>query len=352
MDKNLLLTLLICISISVHAADVDSTRCTPGFELEYTTELQTNFDKSRWANLLQLRAQLPLSRKLAFDISTISIASTNEASLALDFQGYSSIYAENLPLALSVACAEWNIDDHNTLYAGIRRMDEDYFCSNCFSLFTNSSCGALPTISLNSDIAVYPNAAVGLHYHYEKAALSVDASIYNGRGYRRFTGRENVFRFCPQSDGVFTLAQVEYRQRDNFYFLGASARYGDRLELEIDDETYSFSSRKKTFVPTAWAHMEQSLSRNFILIAAYSHAFGPDVMCRNFAALGGKYTFCNVEMGLFTDYIRFLGMNEFATELTFCIPLNRYVSLQPTVHFISTDGNAKCIGMFRMNVTI
>lgn len=354
----LLLTVLLFLlhGILLHAqkpgdcqGDTATAKLRPSFGLEYNTELQTDFSSAKWANLLQLHAQLPLTEKLSFNVSSVSIASTREGSLADDLQCYSNIEDANLTLAISVACMEWRMDSCNTLYAGIRRIDEDYFCSDGMSLFTNSSCGLFPTISLNHDVATFPNAALGVHYAYDSDRLAVNASLYNGRGHNRFSGHDNIFRFCPGSDGLFALAQMEYRHRGSSYFIGGSLHYGD-----------DFDCQKRTLSPSVWAYAEQAVGERLTLLAAYSHAFGcitssqdtPETLCRNFAGIGGIYAFGNCRLGIFSDYAKAYCIHEFATELTCDIPLSSIISLQPTMHLITTDGATKCIGMMRMNICI
>lgn len=48
------------------AQEADSTILRPSFELVYTGELQTDFDRSKFVNLLRLRCELPLSKHLSF----------------------------------------------------------------------------------------------------------------------------------------------------------------------------------------------------------------------------------------------------------------------------------------------
>lgn len=261
----------------VMAQETDSTEMRPTFSLEYTGELQTDFKHTRMGNLLQLGAEIPLSRRLYLNVSTVSYATTDEVPLADDLQGYSNIDADNLALALAVAGVTWHIGDSHTIFAGIRRMDEDYFCSNGLALFTNSPCGGFPTITGNFDIAAYPMTAMGIHYAYDDEDLTVQSSLYNGTGHYRFIGRDNVFRVCPGSDGVFALAQVEYRLHDSHYFLGASAYHGN-LDGTADQR----------FRPTAWAYVEQALPNRLMLIAAYSHAFPETVRAATSSELVAK----------------------------------------------------------------
>ena len=90
---------------------------------------------------------------------------------------------------------------------------------------------------------------MGIHYAYDHKNLRLQASLYNGVGNNDFTGRYNVFRICPKSDGVFVLGQAEYRYRGSHYYLGSSVHYKSEVK------------------PTLWAYAEQALWPNFTLLA-------------------------------------------------------------------------------------
>ena len=332
---------LFGINNQVMAQDDDSTSMCPSFHIDYISEFQTDFKRVRWGNMLQLSADIPITKAVCFYASSLSVATTDENPLANDLQGYSNIDAENMPFSLSVAGFTWSINDHHSIFAGIRRMDEDYFCCDALALFTNSSCGGFPTITANYDIAAYPKASMGLHYAYDNEKWGAKASLYNGAGYNRFTGRDNMFRICPSSDGVYALGQVEYHHKGTHYHLGASLHYSD---LE--------GTASKRLRPTTWMYGEQALTSHIMLLAAYGHAFSNNHACRNFAGLGGKYLFGKTELGLFSDYTRVDDINEWATEITYDVPLTDYLSVRPVLHIINTDHCTKCIGMLRLNVCL
>ena len=315
--------------------------------LAYTGELQTDFDKGfNFVNLLRLNGSVRLGRSLKIHVSTLSTAKTREESLLHDLQTYSNIEVENIPLALSIAGMEWKINEENTLFFGIHNMNEDFFVSDVTSLFTNSSCGIYPTLGCNYPIANYPLASVGLHYKYETERVGALAAVYNGKGYNRFTGRENVFRFCPQSDGVFGLVQGEYKWKGSSYFLGGSIHY-DPKGLLYEEETVVDAHKVHA---TLWTYGEQRVTNQLSLIAGYSHAFDKNVPCSDFVGVGGKYNFGQAELGLFTDYAHFREANEWATELTCKVKLNPNVFLQPALHVIRTGAEWGTVGMIRVGV--
>ena len=333
LNATIILLALTMNCLGMKAAEKDSTSLHPSFGVEYTGEVQTDFKRVRQANLLHLSAEIPLSKTLSFEMGSLSIHSFNKELVAEDLQGYSNINADDLPFALTVAGFNWQINDHHSVFAGIRRTDEDYFCSDGVALFTNSSCGIFPTLSFNFPIATFPEAAWGIHYKYDTEPLCLQASLYNGAGNHRFSGRNNVFRFCPQSDGIFAIGQAEYRYRDSHYYLGAS------LHTEPDVR------------PSVWTYAEQALAPHLTLLAAYGHTFGRDNVCNNFYGLGAKYGIKNTEFGLFTDYTNIDDIHEWATELICSHQFTNYLTVKPVLHILHTDGDTKCIGMLRFDIT-
>lgn len=122
------------------AQETDGQKPRPTFGLEYTGEVQTDFKKLKSVNLLELGAQLPLTSKLSVELGSISVLTTDEAILTNCLQNFSSIDAPNIPFALTTAGLAWQINERHHLFAGIHRIDDNYFCSDMLGLFTHSSC--------------------------------------------------------------------------------------------------------------------------------------------------------------------------------------------------------------------
>ncbi|MBR6285437.1 MAG: hypothetical protein IKR18_00375, partial [Bacteroidaceae bacterium] len=235
----------------------------------------------------------------------------------------------------------WQIDGRNYLFTGINNVNYDYFVSDVTSLFTNSSCGIFPTVAANSPVANYPVAAIGVHYRYDVEHWQLQASAYNGSGHNKFAGRDNMFRVCPQSDGIFTLAQIVHKRASGNYFLGASYFYG------CLDESRDHIARS-----TVWVYAEQKLSDRLSLIADYSRTLHGTYDCREFVGLGAKYSAADCEWGLFTDYARFAVAQEWATEVTCNIHLSDVFYVQPALHFIRTDDHRVAAGLLRFGVSL
>lgn len=325
---------LLC-SLHLMAQEADSTSLRPSFGVDYTGDVLTDFKLVRFANILELHADVPLSRKLSVQVGSLSAASTDNDLSVNDIQGFSSIdtYGLDIPFALTVAGVNWQINDRNTLFAGIRRIDEDYFCSDGLALYTNSSPGIFPTVSWNVDSPTFPMAAMGIHYAYDHKNLRLQASVYNGKGHYRFAGRKNVFRICPNSDNVFVIGQAEYRHRGSHYYLGGT--------LHTDSDIN----------PSAWIYAEQALVPNLTLIAIYGHAFGSGNLCDNFYGLGGKYALKRAEFGVFTDYVYVVDVEEWATEFIFSYHLTDFLTVKPALHVIDTDGRTTLAGLLRVDIS-
>lgn len=345
-----LLALSMIFALEADARGIDSLQWKPDFGAELTTEQQvTTTGLYNCANLLRLQASLPIAGGFSLNVGSLSTFMTAKESIGDDLQTFSNLDAPRIPFALSVCGVNWNANDCHSLFVGIRNMNEDYFCSPVTSLFTNSSCGIFPTISAYYDIANYPVASVGVHYRFETKTKSnadvndtfvFQGSLYNGRGYYRFTGRDNVFRFCPQDDGIFGLVETQYHRNGSSYYLGACGRG------EV--------GRDSGFCPSLWIYTEERITDRLSLIAGYSHAFGPDAACRDFAGLGGRYAWERAELGFFTDYARFAEGDEFATELTCKIGLTSHLFLQPSLHAIFMPDHANLFhgaGTLRLGMT-
>ena len=74
-------------------------------------------------------------------------------------------------------------------------------------------------------------------------------------------------------------------------------------------------------------------------------------ICKDFCGLGAKYAFKRAELGAFTDYVRILGFNEWATELICSLPLTDFLTVKPVLHVITSNGETACIGMLRMDIS-
>ena len=56
-----------------------------------------------------------------------------------------------------------------------------------------------------------------MDYKLKLGNWHVETSIYNGTGYNMFVGKENVFRFCPKTDGILSITSLNYQNNDSGY---------------------------------------------------------------------------------------------------------------------------------------
>lgn len=316
--------------------------------LEYATEMQTDFKRGiNWVNMLRASLSLPLSQRLSVEAATISIAETRAEPLLADLQTFSNIEETNLPLAFALLGVKWEWG-RSACFIGIRNMNEDYFASPCTSLFTNSSCGIVPTLSYNFPLPNYPVAAVGLDYKWTTERWQVEGSLYNGMAHNRFTGRENVFRFCPSSDGVVGIASVSYRPNESCYYLGNALYYGVLGHDAESSEEPAPAMEKKQATWVGWAYAEQQLGQAdwWLLVHA---SVCPQVAsgCRTFAGAGLVTHWRKTEAGCWVDYAHFTGSYEWAAELTWKIPCLKQGYVQPALHFIRNPELRGVAGLLR-----
>lgn len=317
--------------------------------IAYTSEFQTDFRKgTKWVNLLRAEFEFPIGKNFGMEMASISIAETHERPLIDDWQGFSNIEEENTPLALAVLGIRWQLKK-SFLFVGVRNLNEDYFTSPYTSLFTNSSCGIFPTLSVNYPIANYPLASIGIDYKYKGNRWSFEASAYNGVGYKRLTGRENVFRFCPESDGILGISTINYQNNGSSYYMGFALRNGMSACYEKGTEE---SKEKKEWNALVWGYAEQKLSAHWHALIQYS--VNPTVLkgCRSYAG-GALVLHCGkLESGVFAGYAGFAEGNEWSGELTCRIACLHNMYIQPAFHVIKNSRLHGCIGLLRLGYEI
>ena len=320
----------IALSLGAWAQDVERRL---HFGLEYDTELQTDFRKAKWVNLLRMDLRAKLTNSLSLNVATLSTAQTNEQPLIDDLQGFSNIEAENIPLTLAVLSLDWETE-HTTLSVGIRNFNEHYFATDLTSFFTQSSHGIFPAISANFPIANFPVASLGVDFQWRIKQFTLDASIYNGVGYKNFVGRENLFRFCPNSDGVFGALQLSHNAPRRNTHIGVALH-----------------SRNNTTRTAIWAYTELNLAASTQLLAQYSLA-PRGIECSQHASLGLKQTFRKVEVGLAQNFARFAQADEWATELTARVSVMKHLTLQPVIHLCHTGSHTHCVALLRLTCSL
>lgn len=323
------------------------------FRMEYTTEMQTDFRKSvNWVNLLRTDFTYSPVRNVSFVMATVSISETTADGLMDDRLTFSNIEEENTPLAPAVIGLEWE-NGASVLFIGVRNLNEDYFTSTVTSLFTNSSCGIFPTLSVNYPLANYPCASLGIDYKLSFDKIGFEISLYNGKGYKDFAGNDNVFRFCPSSDGVISITSLNYTNNVGCYYMGSALYSGISVSDVEGTEKLPEQKKENKVNGVLWGYAERKLSDNVSLLLQVSGSLYEDAECKSYfgigslVELGGK-----AEAGAFVGYATFSTEYEVASEFTCKFQLRKNLYIQPALHYVHNGHFSGVAGLFRMGWSI
>lgn len=221
-----------------------------------------------------------------------------------------------------------------------------------YGLVYKQFCGIFLTISANYPIANYPLASVGIDYKLNLNKWFLETSIYNGTGYRNFTGKENIFRFCPQTDGILSITSLNYQNYDNSYFMGIALYNGMFPSNEVGNQEETIKTQKKGMNATLWTYAEQTLVPQVKVLAQYSINTQRNKGCRYYLGTGLILSTTRSEGGFFINYADFSSMGECACEITWKFPCLKNGYLQPALHFIKNTYGQNLVGMFRFGYNL
>ena len=336
----------------IEAEIPDSTNPAPRFTwgVSITTEGQWNMSNNHgaWANLIEAEITAALWQTALFEAGAISTYTLGKNATDVR-QDFSNINATNRAFRLTHLGIEQYIGSSIRLFAGLRQADADYFNTEMAGLFTGASYGCLPIVNDNFNVNVYPVAALGVHAEWTpKENMTLKTSLYNGASSDRI---DHQFRFRPHRDGLLNLGSITYTlpaAKDN----ELPANYV--ISYNIGNHRHAYQDRRHTqfgFYVTA----EQPLFRmgRLRLCATGTGAmeFNDPQVAEGYwnAALalehvtrrGGTLAF-----GLSRAY--YSDGHETDLEATFVLPVNKYFSLQPTLHYLCTDGKRQVVGQLRL----
>lgn len=331
---------IIFIIISCVNAGILQSQCLSG---EYATELQWDMGKkANWVNLLRMDLSVPLfGGKGSVEAATIHVAKTGE-SIVDDWQGFSNIEESNMFAAIAVCgyMQEWK---NAHLFVGVRNVNEDFFTSEITSLFINSSCGIVPTVSASYPIANYPLSGMTLYFDAEKSGWLFRNSLCNGAGYNGWIHNDNPFLLRLKKDGIFNMSQLEYSHRGGHYLAGIAVhtrQYPIDGEGNMSDAASSLSKASCAW----WIYGEQRIKRvggkTISCIVQYSENTNRNNGCRRYGEVGCAYSDSNNQCGASWQYARYCQGSEHSFEITWKRRLNRELSIQPSFQYIA-NGNGK-----------
>jgi len=346
----------LIISIGLLITGITTAQDTTFITVEYYTEVQTNFGKKfNWVNLLSLMGELPTEKinkrwkNGSFNIDLISIYSVFNERIADDLMDFSNIDEDNLiinPFLLGYT-HRW---EKVSLFGGVRNVNHDYFTTPYTSLFTNSSAGIFPTLSINLPLANYPLSAVGLHVEYQPTGKWLfKSSLYNGIAHDPRQNPLRSFIVNPREDGISSISELRYTQNkfvNGTYSLGIAV--------------HAFGRQYKTTY-SIWGTVEQALFNNdqkeVGLLLQGGIAPSKKNECTFYYAAGGYFAGLFTKqkkdkLGMYFNDAIFTDTREQSMEITWQYQIMDAIAIQPTFHYIRTGNEITYIGLFRAIFTI
>lgn len=327
--------------------------------LNYTTEAQSDFGKKiNWVNLLSLEGKYKPCLNGELYLQTISTWKTRKESIIDDLQTFSNIEADNMTVNIFLMGYTHHFKNIS-LFGGIRNVNNDYFTSDYTSLFTNSSCGIYPTISINFPMANYPLSAMCVHGEYELSkALTIKNSLYNGTGRELLSKKGSLFTINPKKDGIINMTELSYLPKTNNYGLYniGSVLYTGNSGYSKDDEKESGIEKKTKINYALWGSIERSIYDNgyksigILLQGSFAPAnnndcmyyYGAGIVLNSIVPTRNENTF-----GIFCNRAIFQETAENTIEIIWKYKVNKHLMLQPVFHFIKTGSTTKAAGLVR-----
>ncbi len=287
-------------------------------------------------------------------IEASALASYGTGAVADDIQGLTNIDAgENrafrlAKLGIGQQFGNW------ALFAGLRNVDCDYFTTSYTSLFTGSSYGNFPILSMNHPLATFPLSAMGVHAEYSPTGnIVIKESLYNGVASDRF---DRQFRVRPGDDGFFNIGSVTYTASVNEDECFSPASY----MLIYSVASLPEDGNRQQMHYTILCNIEQpvaSICDNARLGVLLQGGWNPtpgEEACRGYVAAGIISEFRNgMTAGIAANRAFTLEGDESDLEFTFNYPLLRYFTLTPSLHCIFTEGRScNVVGMLRLSMTL
>ena len=332
------------------------------FDIDYTTELQYNFEnKYNWVNLLSLELDINVWKNGSFNLQTISTYKTSKKRIINDLQVFSNIEAPNMWVNLYLAGYTHTFDSI-TLFGGIRNVNRDYFTGEYTAIFTNSSCGFYPTASANFPLPNYPFSAMCLHSEFRfPNKIKLKNSIYNGMG-RQILQSGSFFSVNPSRDGVLDIFELSYAPKSKYYgFYSVGGVLGIGNDNNIKN---SFSGQKyKNANYALWGNIEQSVfktnksKREVGFILQGSFALESQNNCINYVGAGAILTgFVSPKkrdyLCFFINRAAYHGIAEIATEFTWQYAITPSITIQPVFDYILTGKEQHVVALLRMCIEL
>lgn len=327
---------------------------------------------ANWANMLSVGAELRSWRGGSIELGALATGQLKQG-IVDDLQDFSNINAESRCFRLTHLGIGQKLFDKLFVYAGLREADEDYFNTDGAGIFIGSSYGCVPQAGENLALGVYPEAALGLYLEYSpNDDWTIRTTFYNGMSSDRLNRQ---FRFCPGSDGMINIGSVSYspaisrfldddgETAEGFiaptYVLGYTAGW-QYAEEETDGDAGEDVSRVRRSGGAVWASIDQPLThvgraclnlfatggmRIGQIDAARGH-WATALILGNVTRRGGTLAI-GVSQAHYAEKV-----SETDIETTFEYPLLSWLSLQPALHVLRSDGQTNIAANLRLAISL
>lgn len=309
--------------------------------------------KTAWVNYLEADLNVALWKGAQFEgaaIATYAAGKLVENSLL----GYSNIYTdENKPFRLIQASIGQRIGSLLYLSVGLRNIDIDYFTTPSTSFFTAPADADFPIISSNYPVATFPMSAIGGHLEvYPFEGFVAKVSVYNGVAHETF---DTQFHFRPSAEGLFSIGSLSYEYKTKGEH---SANYtlgyvygkipGEGAEASFDRKTGLWGLVEQPFLHwrgTQWCLLLQGavMTRH----TSGTHGYWGAGLTVN--GISNRKMMAGFAVNRMHDHLE---GNEVGMEHTWLVPLNNWLSIQPTLHFIYSHHRKDVVGLLRLSVSL
>lgn len=325
--------------------------------VDYVTEGQWNMTHhvGAWVNRLDAGVEGRLWKGAQAEVTGMATWTVGHAPSEDDAvcQDYSNINAPTRAFRLIHAGLRQQFTSRFGIFAGLCQADEVYFVTEVASLFTGASYGCLPTMADNFEINVFPLAALGVQADCELSPrLMLRASVYNGCA--AGTLREQ-FRFRPGADGVLHLGSLTYNTGRG----GRPTPFPNIVQLGWNVGNHPAEAGRKHTQFGFWLTGEQWLGAlaGWQLTGAATFSFechdSPSAKHYWNAALAvqpPRREDVRIALGLGRACYR--DAHETAIELNAQWPVARWLSVQPAIHLMRTNGREQVAALLRLNCSL
>lgn len=326
--------------------------------VEYDSEVQSDLKrKANWVNLLSISYNTDIWRGGELDVQTVSVFKTRKNRILDDIQIFSNIEEKNLVLSLFIAGYKQAMD-RLQIFGGIRNLNEDYFNDDLTSLFTNSSCGIFPTISLNFPVPDFPMSSIGIHVEYElDNKLALKSSVYNGVAGFVFSDSQSLFDINLNKNGFFNISQLTYSEdeADKLLLVNVGGLFHSAYSNITDDRQNMLRKLNYTLWGSAEFGVISSDRVDISSLLQLSYASRHLNFCEFYGAAGfvaHNLVPMRVEnkVGVVVNYASFQTVNEKGVELTWKVAAARWLTCQTSFHGIKTGHKYHQALMLRLSV--